>query len=407
MNPFVIAFAALRRNLAGSLALSLVVALAIAIGVGVMAQERAIRKGSARAADGFDLLIGAPGSQTQLVLTTTFLQEAALPLMPGEILNDLKAKGGATWFAPLAFGDSDKGRAIVGTTIDFVTRGGKVALAEGAVFAKEDEAVVGADAGLKLGESFVPTHGHSSAHGENAENEIKHESHVYRVVGRLPRSGTPWDRAILVPVESVWETHGLPNGHRPGDERIGPPFDGEKIGGIPAIVVKAASVADAYRLRGLYRTGGATMAVFPAEVLVDLYATMADVRDAMTWMALATQVLVLLAILVAVFAIFAGRKRQIAVLRALGAPKLFVFSALWLEVAVIVVVGALLGLAVGYGASSVFSWLAELRLGFALPVSLGVEELRMTLATVLVGLLLAILPAVIAYRQPVAAALKG
>jgi len=56
------------------------------------------------------------------------------------------------------------------------------------------------------------------------------------------------------------------------------PFDAAEVPGVPAIVVKPKSVADAYGLRARYRQGG-TMAFFPAEVLVSIYRTMGDVRD--------------------------------------------------------------------------------------------------------------------------------
>ena len=72
----------------GAAAIVLLVALAVALGVAVSAQERALRQGSARAADAFDLSIGAPGSETQLVLSTVYLQPAAIDLIDGRILAD-------------------------------------------------------------------------------------------------------------------------------------------------------------------------------------------------------------------------------------------------------------------------------------------------------------------------------
>ncbi|MGO7203710.1 ABC transporter permease, partial [Rhizobium ruizarguesonis] len=79
----------LRRLWAGSLVVVLLVALATALGVSVVLQERALRLGSARAADKFDLVIVAGGSETQLVLSSVFLQPSPLPLMPGEVLGKL------------------------------------------------------------------------------------------------------------------------------------------------------------------------------------------------------------------------------------------------------------------------------------------------------------------------------
>jgi len=78
MNPLPVVLADLRRSRAGALAVASLIAVAVALGVAVSSQERALRAGSARAADPFDLLIGARGSATQLVLTTVYLQPALL-----------------------------------------------------------------------------------------------------------------------------------------------------------------------------------------------------------------------------------------------------------------------------------------------------------------------------------------
>ena len=101
---------------AGSLVVMLLVALATALGVGVILQERALRLGSARAADKFDLVIGAGGSETQLVLSSIFLQPSPLPLLPGDILSKLTADPRVDWVSPVGFGDSYSGYPIFGTS---------------------------------------------------------------------------------------------------------------------------------------------------------------------------------------------------------------------------------------------------------------------------------------------------
>jgi putative ABC transport system permease protein len=171
-------------------------------------------------------------------------------------------------------------------------------------------------------------------------------------------------------------------------------------------VVKAASVADAYRLRGQSR-GPDRVGVFPAEVLVALYATLADIRDVMAGLTFATQVLVLVAVLVAVMAATAGRRREIAVLRALGAPRAFVFAALWCGTGAVLVAGGILGLALGYGATLLVSSALGARYGFALPVRFAVEDLRLAGIVVAAGLVLAAVPAWRGFREPVAAGLRG
>src|SRR5499426_2130576 len=124
MNPLPVVRAELRRAGVSTVAAITLIAIAVALGVAVTAQERALRVGSARAADPFDIVVGARGSPTQLVLSSIYLQPGGLELVPGEIVDRVMAERGVTWAAPLAFGDSYRGAPVVGTTTAYLTRGG-------------------------------------------------------------------------------------------------------------------------------------------------------------------------------------------------------------------------------------------------------------------------------------------
>lgn len=404
MNPLPVVVADMKRGRAAIVAVVAVIAVAVALGVVVTAQERALRQGSARAADAFDLVIGTRGSPTQLILSAVYLQSSILDLMPGSELARLDVESGVAWAAPLVFGDSWKGRPIVGSTTSFVAAGGTRALAAGRMFRQEREVVIGASVPLAIGDTFEPSHGLPAPGVEDGGDT--HRGSQFRVVGRLPGQGNPWDGAIIAPVEALWAMHARPTGHSGGEGRIGPPWDTERVGEVSAIVVKPKSVADAYRLRARYRTV-ATMALFPAEVLVELYATLGDARDLLALVALATQVLVVAAVLLVVLTSLAQRRRQIGVLRALGAPRAYLFAAVWTHVTVLIGAGALLGLGLGYAGSWALSAAFHARTGIALPVSLSWPEASLAAALVGAGATLATIPAWRSCRIPVAAALKG
>src|SRR5215813_12042381 len=127
MNPWPVVVADLRALRWVAWVTPLLIAIAVAVGIAISAQETALRRSSAKAADDFDLLIGAPASNTQLVLTTIYLQPAAIPL--------------------------------IGTTAAFAGRWGRLAPSEGRLFSREGEAVVGKDVRLAIGEAFTPSHG--------------------------------------------------------------------------------------------------------------------------------------------------------------------------------------------------------------------------------------------------------
>jgi putative ABC transport system permease protein len=402
-NPFPVVRSDFRQNRLLVWVTVLLVALSVATGIAVISQERALREGSARAADDFDLLIGAPGSSTQLVLTSVYLRPQSIPLLDGEILAKVAASTGVRYAAPIAFGDNWQDHPIIGTIADFAHRGGTLMPTQGRIFAKRGEAVVGAGVALKVGDSISPVHGlHQADDDEDGHADAAHSSVHYTVVGRLPARHNVWDTAILVPVEDVWQVHGLKLGHAAeATPHIGPPWDAQSLAGVPAIAVKPDSIAAAYSLRGQF-LNARSVALFPAEVLNDLYLTLGNVRDLMSLLAISTQVLVVLAVLMALLVGFLARKRQFAVLRAMGAGRAYVFSVVWIEVTLLILLGAALGTLLGWGSSLALSqWMKSL-VGFDMPVRLGLAEVWLVAGLVLAGAVIGVLPAWLTFRRSIA-----
>ncbi|NSZ15649.1 ABC transporter permease [Agrobacterium vitis] len=417
----------LRRLWAGALVVCLLVALSTALGVTVTLQERALRLGSARAADKFDLVIGAAGSETQLVLSSVFLQPSPLPLVPGAVLATLQADPRVEWAAPVAFGDSFSGYPIVGTTTRLITAT-TPGFAEGQLFQREGEAVVGADVKLKTGDTVKPMHG-TAAEGGHTHGEL-----AYRVVGRLKATGTAWDRAILVPVQAVWHIHGLGeehedhdaeeaaadkgeaghdedhdehdhHGHIDPDAALSEQFSADDPG-VPAILVKPKTIAAAYKLRQDYRTDR-TLGVFPGEVLTRLYATLGDAKLVLSFVAIGAQALVAGALLLVTVVHIGQRRKQIGALRAFGAPRFSVFLIVWCELFSLFLGGIGLGVAMGYAAAKVISQTVKTSNGFNLPVEFASQDGWQICAMLVFAGLLSALPAWLAYRQSPVAALRS
>ena len=414
MNPWPVIRAALLRYRISALAFILLVAAGVALAVAILSQERALRSGSARAADRFALIVAPPGSRTDALLTGVFLRPGAShllsPTLTAKLLNDPRA----AFVSPLAFGDSYRGAPVVGVVSALVEHL-SVGLEQGRVFTTREEAVVGAHSLLQVGDRFKPAHGvHRGGEAERGEGDGAKghrggpDTHALEmtVVGRMKPTGSPWDRALLVPVELVWSLHQQPIGHAPDSRQLGPPFDPQFTPGIPAAVVQTDKLAVAYQLRAAY-TGVESMAFFPAEALLQLYAILGDVRQLMSLLALVTQALVLLAIVASVFILFRLLAPQFTTLRALGAPRRYVFAVAWGFTALLVGVGVMAGLAGGYGLSfAISAWLAR-STGVALQPSLGQSELLVSLAMFGTGLVLSALPAWQMHRVSLASAMKG
>lgn len=421
----------LRRFKGGALAVIVLIALSVALSTTVTLQERAVRLGSARAAEKFDLLVGAAGSETQLALSAVFLQPSPLPLMSGSVLAKLSEDPRVDFAAPVGFGDSADGYPVVGTTVKLVSALSP-ALAEGAIFARLGDAVIGSDVPKPLGAEIRPMHG-AADEGGHAHTEL-----VYKVTGRMAPTGTAWDRAILVPIRAVWQLHGMAGdgghahdhaneaiaaddhdhagdasegragdheAHVEGDAALDEHFDTDTPG-IPAVLVKPKTVADAYRLRQEYR-GETTLAVFPAEVLTRLYATLGDVRSLLLAIAIGTQVIVIAAILLVTIMHVGARQRQIGALRAFGAPGRAVVAIVWGELFLLFLAGFGLGVLVGYGAAQLISATLTATTAIRMPVEFADEDVSLAAWFGVLAVLVSIVPALSALRLSPARALRA
>lgn len=371
------------------------IAVSVGLGVGLTAQERGLRQGTARAAEKFDLIVSAPGSEITMLFAAVYLQPSDVPLLDGAAYDKIAKADNVQLAAPIAFGDSYEGAPVVGTTPQFVEHLSG-ALMEGRMFARSGEAVAGASVDLPVGAEFVPAHGS----GEGADHEA-HAGAKTKITGKMAVTGSPWDKAILVPVEAVWEVHGLANGHAPERaEQIGPPFDPEYFPGTPAVLVRAEALWANYALKSEFTTDK-TMAFFPGAVLARLHSLMGDIRQVMSLMAVVTQVLVTAGVLTGLVVLVRLFSRRLALLRALGAPRRFVFAVVWSYAAVLIAAGALLGLAAGYGASGIISAEISRRTDILVEASLSWPEFHLIAGFVSLTVFLALLPALLSLNRPV------
>jgi len=379
----------------------LLIAISVGIGVGLIAQERGLRKGTARAADKFDLIVSAPGSEITMMFAAVYLQPSDVPLLDGKAYHEIASHDRVDLAAPIAFGDSYRDSPVVGTTAEFVSHLSPE-LAEGRMFQTVNEAVAGASVDLPLGARFEPAHGVGDAAEDGA-----HAGAELTLVGRMPATGSPWDRAILVPVESVWEVHGLVNGHAPeSPTQLGPPFDPDYFPGTPAILVRAEALWANYALRSEF-TRDDMMAFFPGAVLAQLHSLMGDVRQIMSVMAVLSQILVTAGVLTGLIALARLFARRLALLRALGAPGRFVFAVVWAYAATLITAGSLAGLAIGWVAVRIISNVVTARTDILVRATLDWPEFHLIAGFVSLTVLLALLPAFMAMSRNIITDLRA
>ena len=329
-----------RRSLRQHALSTVVTALAIALAGGLLMSVWAVKRQAhdtfTGQTGGWDAVLGARGSKLQLVLNAIFHLEASPGNVPWQDCLDLSSNRAVALAVPIAVGDNYQGYRLVGTLTNLFIEaayapGRRFSVEPGGRFFEDGyrEAVVGSFAarrlGLKVGDSFHPYH------GLNFDPKAQHQD-TYVVVGVLEPSNTPADRVVWIPLA------GLQNmtGHNP-----------DAASDVSAVLVKLRSPVAGKALELLYNRQGTrlTFAWPIAEQVAYLF-------DRFGWF---DQVLALVAWLVALVATgsvlasiynsMSARKRDLAILRALGASRRTVFSAIILEAAAI----ASLGMAVGFG----------------------------------------------------------
>lgn len=376
------------------------IACSTALSIALISQERSLRQSSAIVANKMPVTVTAKGSSLDMLLLTSYLKAPsyAPDMIPKEQLIQMLQEKDAVFVAPFGFGDHYQGYPIIGTIkewTDYISCIGgdsvKTCLAQnnnlasGSNFISMGSAVIGADVDLKLGQVFAANHGES--------NEYTHAGFPLRVTGRMKPSGTAWDRAILVPIEQVWYTHGLPSGHsRKNHGKLGPPFDVEFLSSVPAVFMGSYKP---FALRSKYNNQH-IMAFSAGNVLPRLYAIMGDIRGLFSILTLLTQIMVCAAIISAVLILLKLFQKNIGILRAIGAPQKYVFATLWSYMISLLLMGSILGFAMGYGIAKLISHYIAQKVGIAMIVTIGYSELMLIAMFLVISSLISTVPAIIA-----------
>jgi putative ABC transport system permease protein len=403
-----------RRATLGLVMLS--VALATLLLLSVDRVRHDVRESFSQTVSGTDLVVGARTGPVQLMLYAVFHLGGATNDIRMASVQAIARHRAVDWVVPLALGDSHRGFAVLGTTRDYFSRflyGDRepLVVAQGRAFGGDldalYEAVIGAEVaqalGHRVGSRLVLSHGAGAIRGS------EHADKPFTVVGVLARTGTPVDRTVHVSLQAIEAIHlewagGAP---MPG-MRIAPEqarkFDLEPKRVTAALVgLKTRAAAFVVQRHVNDYAEEPLMAVLPGVALDELW-DVVGVGERVLLALSGIVALVSLAGLVAV--VLAGlneRRRELAVLRAVGAGPRHVLALLVSEGLLVTALGALLGvcatllLIVGGG-----PWI-QAQFGIAMKLSAPAPSQWMLLGGVLAtGLLASLVPAWRAYRLSLA-----
>jgi putative ABC transport system permease protein len=403
---------------------------------------------------GYNLIIGAKGSSIQLTFNTVmFLSEpvenipytAYMEFMPGPdarrleyeriggVVEEPERRGKYSGYTrggfaiPMCMGDYVGPFRCVGTTPDYfnLLQHGKdgdkpYEFAQGRNFVDYSEengyfeAVLGSEVAsvmkLKLGDEIY------AAHGMQGGEEHKDG---FRVVGILKPTGTPNDRGAFVNMEGFYllEGHVAPDRDKDGIEvkgsavaptresklsKVRLPIDKREV---TAVLIKAGGQgAAAIGLQKQVNKSTYATAVSPISVLSQMLESFVKpVRIGLFVLTSLVCVVSAIGILVSIYNSMSERKRDIAVMRALGASRDDVTKIIFLESTIIAVVGGCFGWFMGHLAGPISNFWTERATGTTIGLidSMSTQEIWLVPGMILLGILAGVIPAIVAYRTSV------
>ena len=375
-----------------------------------------VRGSFSNSVSGTDLVVGARTGPVQLMLYAVFRVGGATNNIKTSSLQAIATHRAVSWVLPISLGDSHRGRPVLGTTPEYFTRflyGDRqpLALAEGRAFAGTldgiYEAVLGAEVaqglGYRLGQKITLSHGAGGVLGTD------HADKPFTVVGVLAPTGTPVDRTVHVSLQAIEAIHLDWAGGAPMPGMAIAPEQARKFDLQPKEVTAAlvglksrAAVFAVQRFVAGYE-GEPLLAVLPGVALDELWEIVGIGEKALLGMSVLVAAVSLASLVAVVLAGLNERRRELAVLRAVGAGPRHVLWLLALEGALVTGVGALLGALMSTAAVLLAGPWVQTRFGIGLQLSAPTAtQWGLFAAILLAGMLASLVPGWRAYRLSLA-----
>lgn len=408
-----------RRQALVMVAFSVAVSVMILLGVQQLRQDA--RHSFTQALSGVDLIVGPRGSASELMLYSAFQVGRPSRNMSHEAYVAVRALPQVRWALPIQLGDTYRGAPVLGSTRDlferFQTQGRGLQWAQGRAFADPNqdptgvyEAVLGAEVaqrhGLKLGDQLVLTHGRADGLAP------EHADQPFTVVGVLAPSGAPIDRNVIISLqgfEALHQSMGMPGlpmlGAASAPGATPPPTLADLAAVVPreltAVWVGLHARTEVFSARSRIERlpQDSLMAVLPGVALDDLWQVVKLAENALLAVGGLVAVSGMLSVAAVLMVGLAARRKELAVLRALGATPAGVWGLVWLEALGVCVVGIVLGCVLHQALMWALQDLLRTELGIALQWGWPSAPTWWSLGGLLAAAsLAAVVPALRAYR---------
>lgn len=361
---------------------------------------------------GIDLVIGAKGSPLQMILCNMYhidnptgniaIQDAVPFLNPRHpLISDA---------IPLSLGDSYGGFRIVGTDHSFIELYNG-SLSEGVFFEHDYDVNIGAsvakELNLSIGERFKSTHGFMD------DEDLEHDhSDAFKVVGIFSGSGSVLDHLILTSTPSIWHVHGEgeESHEEEHEEHDHEHHDVSTFNLLDHKDQEITSVLAKFKARNFQtlnlprniNQNTALQAATPAIEMNRLYSLIGVGVDTLRNLALLIAFVSGISIFISLYSTLRDRKYELALMRVSGAPPIKLFTLILLEGLILAALGSLLGIIFGHLAFEFFSNMASERYNYSFTAFKFLKgELWLIAASLLIGMVAAIIPAIIAYKTEI------
>ena len=388
------------------------IALSVTLLLGVERIRKEARTSFSKTVSGTDLIVGARSSSVQLLLYSVFRIGNATNNISWESYQEIARNPDIEWTIPISLGDSHHGYRVMGTNSDYFewfryAGGRRLELASGRVLEGVFDAVLGAEVartlGYHTGDPIV------IAHGAGEISFIEHDDKPFEVVGVLESTGTPVDQTVHVLLEGMEAIH--------IDWQEGAPIPGRSISAERVAEMDLAPKAITAFLVGL----NSRMAVFgvqrwvneypqeplsailPGVALQELWDLIGIAEKALMAVSGFVVAIGLCGMLLALMTSLNERRREMAILRSVGARPLHVFALIAGESVMLTAAGIIGGVGLLYGLLLVARPIILSRFGLLIGVTgLSSYELMLISAVCLAGLLIGAIPAYRIYRYSLA-----
>ena len=389
------------------------ISISVTLLIGVENIRKGVRTSFSSAVSGTDIIVGARGGSLQLLLYSIFRIGNSPNNISWESYNELRNNKRVKWTIPISLGDSHRGFRVVGTNLDYFKyfRYGskkKLEFLKGKPFSKVFDTVIGSEIAIKfnykLNEKII------IAHGTGKKSFLNHDDKPFKIVGILKPTGTPVDQSLHVSLEGITAMH-------VDWESGAPPMEGESISAeevlkldltpeeITSFLIGLKSkihVFDLQRKINTYKEEPLS-AIMPGVALQELWNIL---RTAETGLRVITWFVLFAGLLGMVTSLLSGlneRRREMAILRSVGAGPGTISFLLILEATVLTLAGIIFGLFILYLALFVSQPILEAYFGLFIPINPPSNRDIIILGGILLtAILMGIIPALRAYYQSLA-----